>query len=96
MVSSVATSAALAVLDLIFFPNAWFLNDIVAICVAGAIIKFVVVKKLKTAALPLLFLWFFFVVRQFAITFHIEKFEQVLKIKIIPIFLQIPAILGDA
>ena len=58
-------------MDLWLFPNAWFLNNIVAVCVAGAIIKFVVVKKLRYASLPLLFLWCFFVVRQFAITFHI-------------------------
>ena len=64
-------SFVIAICDVLILPNAWFLNDLMAICVAGAIIKFIVVKKLKTAAFPLLILWVFFLVRQFAITFHI-------------------------
>lgn len=92
---SLFISLLLAGLDFVVMPNAWFLNDIIAICVAGAIIKFIVVKKLKSASLPLFFFWIFFVLMQFLIQFHIQDFEHVLKIKIINIFLQIPGIFGD-
>jgi hypothetical protein len=37
----------------------------------GALIKFVVIKKLKAAVWPLLILWLFFVFRQFVIVFHL-------------------------
>ena len=64
-------SMVIAICDVLILPNAWFLNDVVAICVAGAIIKFIVIKKLKTATVPLFILWIFFLIRQFAVTFHI-------------------------
>jgi hypothetical protein len=56
---------------MVVFPNAWFLNDLIAIMLAGTFIKFVVIKKIKAAILPLTILWIFFIVRQFAIEFHI-------------------------
>lgn len=58
-------------LDLMILPDAWPVNNLIGILVAGALIKFVVVKKLKTAVFPLLFLWVFFLFRQFIVVFHL-------------------------
>jgi len=64
-------STALIILDMFVFVNAWFFNDIIALLTVGALIKFIVIKKIKSAILPLTFLWIFFVFRQFAIELHI-------------------------
>ena len=69
--TSIGISIILIVLDIIMLPNAWFINDIIAILLTGTLVKFVVIKKIKSAILPLAFLWIFFLVRQFAIEFHI-------------------------
>lgn len=55
------------ILDILIVPNAWFMNDIIAILMTGTCIKFIVIKKIKAAVLPLALLWIFFIVRQFAI-----------------------------
>lgn len=65
--SSIFISCFLIIMDMFIFPNAWFLNDIIAILLTGTCIKFVVIKKVKAAVLPLAFLWIFFIIRQFAI-----------------------------
>jgi len=69
--SSIIIASTIIFLDMVVFPNAWFLNDLIAIMLAGTFIKFVVIKKIKAAILPLTILWIFFIVRQFAIEFHI-------------------------
>lgn len=92
---SLLLALAIGLLDVILLPDAWFINNFIGILVAGALIKFIVVKSLKSAIGPLLFLWLFFVLRQFAVLAHLENFEQVLQIKIVPLFLQLPAMLGD-
>ncbi len=56
-------------LDLLIVEDAWFLNDIIAFMVAGALIKFVVIKRLKASLLPLSTLWLCFAIRQFVIKF---------------------------
>ena len=76
-------------------PDAWPVNDLIAIFVAGALTKFIVIKKIKGAILPLTFLWVFFIFRQFIIFFHLENFEQALQMKIVPLFIQLPALFGD-
>lgn len=52
-----------AVMGLDFFmpevKDAWFLNDVISIMVAGAFIKFVIIKKLKTAVWGLGLMWVF-------------------------------------
>lgn len=60
----------IALIQVLVLPDAWPLNDLIATFVAGALIKFVVVKKLKQALLPLFFLWIFFIFRQFMVFFH--------------------------
>lgn len=39
--------------------DAWFLNDLISIMVAGAFIKFVIIRKLKTAIWALTVMWIF-------------------------------------
>lgn len=78
------------------FTDAWFMNDLIAVFVAGTMIKFVVIKKMRTSIIPMALLWAFFVMRQFAIDFQLQNFEQALEIRIIPLFLQIPTLLNDA
>lgn len=54
-------------LDMVILDDAWFINDLIAIFVAGTLIKFVVIKKMRTSIIPLAILWAFFIVRQFAV-----------------------------
>lgn len=70
--------------------DAWFLNDIIAVMVAGAFIKFVIIRKIKTAVWALGLLWIFCVFREFAKQFGLQKFDQGLGIRIVPLFLQMP------
>jgi hypothetical protein len=35
-------------LDMVILADAWFINDLIAIFVAGTLIKFVVIKKMRT------------------------------------------------
>lgn len=92
---SVVIALLISLIDTVILPDAWFINNLIAVLVAGALIKFVVIKKLKAALLPLVFLWLFFILRQFAINFHFENFEQALQIKIVPLFMQMPAMFND-
>ena len=92
---SLVFTLLIGVIDIIVLPDAWPINNLIGIFVAGALIKFIVIKKLKNAVIPLTFLWIFFVFRQFIIFLHVQNFEQALKVKIVPLFLQIPAIFGD-
>ena len=64
---SIGLTLVLGVVDILIFPDAWIVNNIIAVLVAGALIKFIVIKKLKTALFPLGFLWIFFIFRQFII-----------------------------
>ena len=64
---SVVLALVLGVVDVVILPDAWPVNNIIAILVAGALTKFIVIKKLKTAVFPLAFLWIFFIFRQFII-----------------------------
>lgn len=43
--------------------DAWFLNGIIAIMTAGAIVKFVIIRKIKTAVWALLIMWVFCLLR---------------------------------
>lgn len=97
MIYSIALflGALVIVVDMVIFTDAWFINNLIAILVAGAMVKFVVVKKMRTSIIPLLILWIFFVGRQFAIDFQLQNFEQALEIRVIPLFLQIPTMLND-
>lgn len=61
----------LGLTDLVILPDGWPINNIIAVLVAGTLIKFVVIKKLKSSILPLTFLWLFFVFRQFIVLFHV-------------------------
>ncbi len=71
IVISIFLSIFVGIVDTIILPDAWFINNIIAILVAGALIKFIVIKTLKSAILPLCFLWLFFILRQFAVIFHL-------------------------
>lgn len=51
-------------------PDAWPVNNLIAVLVSGTAIKFIVIKKLRTAVPYLILLWFFFIFRQFAILLH--------------------------
>lgn len=55
------------ILDMVILTDAWYINDLIAIFVAGTLIKFVVIKKMRTSIIPLTILWVFFIVRQFAV-----------------------------
>jgi hypothetical protein len=55
------------IFDMVILNDAWFINDLIAIFVAGTLIKFVVIKKMRTSIIPLGILWAFFIVRQFAV-----------------------------
>jgi hypothetical protein len=73
IIYSTSTLAAVFViaLDMFILPQAWFVNDFIAIVVSGTLIKFVVIKKMRTSIIPLAIFWIFFVIRQFAIEFRI-------------------------
>jgi len=71
---SIFLTLTLGVIDIVVLPDAWPINNFIAVLVAGALIKFIVIKKLKTALIPLAFLWLFFVFRQFIIFLHLENF----------------------
>jgi hypothetical protein len=92
---AIIISIMITITDVIVLPDAWFINNLIAILVSGALIKFIVIKKLKSSILPLTFLWLFFILRQFAISFHIQNFMQAMQIKIVPLFFQIPTIFSD-
>lgn len=70
--------------------DAWFLNDVIAVMVAGAFIKFVIIRKLKSAVWALGLLWVFCIFREFAKQFGLQKFDQGLGVRIVPLFLQMP------
>lgn len=71
--------------------DAWFLNDIIAIMIAGAFIKFVIIRKIKTSIWAIGLLWVFCIMREFAKHFRLQKFDQGLGIRVVPLFLQLPA-----
>lgn len=39
--------------------DAWFINDIIAVMIAGAVIKFVIVRKMKIALPAFIMMWIF-------------------------------------
>lgn len=73
IIYSTSTLAAVFViaLDMFILPQAWFVNDFIAVVVSGTLIKFVVIKKMRTSIIPLAIFWVFFVIRQFAIDFRL-------------------------
>lgn len=82
---------------ILFFDNfatlvedAWFLNDIIAIMMAGAFIKFFIIRKMKNAIWALVLMWVFCLLREFAKQFHLQKFDQGFGIRVLPIFVQLP------
>lgn len=85
---------SVTVMGLDFFApklrDAWFLNNIIAVMVAGAFIKFVIIRKMKSAVLALALMWVFCLFREFAKQFGLQKFDQGLGIRIVPLFLQMP------
>lgn len=85
---------SLTIMGLDFFVpmvrDAWFLNDVIAVMVAGAFIKFVIIRKIKSAVWALALMWVFCVFREFAKQFGLQKFDQGLGIRIVPLFLQMP------
>lgn len=70
--------------------DAWFLNDIIAVMIAGAVVKFVIIRKMKTAVWALGLMWIFCLFREFAKQFHLQKFDQGFGIRILPIYVQLP------
>lgn len=46
--------------------DAWFLNNIIAIMIAGAFTKFIIIRKFKSAIWGLSFMWVFCFLREFA------------------------------
>jgi hypothetical protein len=60
-------------LDLFILVDYWYLNNLIAILVSGCIIKFIVIRKLRTSILPLFILWLFSVMRQFI---HFQSVSQ--------------------
>lgn len=66
---------SVVVMGLDFFApmvrDAWFLNDVIAVMVAGAFIKFVIIRKLRSAVWALSLLWVFCIFREFAKQFGI-------------------------
>lgn len=71
---SLVVTILIGILDVFILPDAWPVNNFIGIFVAGTLIKFVVIKKFKSAILPLLFLWIFFIFRQFIVVFHLSSF----------------------
>lgn len=71
---SLTFSVFIMLMDVILLPNTWFANNIVASLVSAAIVKFIVIKKLKGAMLPLTVLWIFFIIRQIGMVIHIQDF----------------------
>lgn len=63
----IGTTFSIVLMGFDFFvsivQDAWFLNCIIAIMVAGAIIKFVIIRKVKTAVWALSVMWFFCLIR---------------------------------
>ena len=78
-----------------FLDGAYFLNDLVAFMVAGAFIKFIIIRKLKVSIWAVAAMWLFFTFRQFAVKIAILIFDEGLSIRINPLFLQIPIIGSD-
>jgi hypothetical protein len=76
MIYSIATviGAFIIITDMLILTDAWFINNLIAIFVAGTMIKFVVIKKMRTSIIPMLLLWIFFVLRQFAIDLQLQNF----------------------
>ena len=74
---SVVFALALVLTDELcpILTGAFFLNDIIAIMIAGAFIKFIVIRKLKTSIWAIVAMEIFFLVRQFAIKFHILNYD---------------------
>ena len=70
--------------------DSWFLNNIIAVMVAGAFIKFVIIRRLKTAIWALGVMWAFFWLREFAVYWGLQKYDQGTGIRIVPLFLQVP------
>jgi hypothetical protein len=68
---SILCSLMVIAVDAFVLPDAWFVNNIIALLVVGALIKFVVIKKLKAAVIPIVFLWFLFIFRQFFVIFRL-------------------------
>lgn len=57
-------------ITVLFFDNfgsvvedAWFLNDIIAIMIAGAFIKFFIIRKMKNAIWAIVMMWVFCLLR---------------------------------
>jgi hypothetical protein len=88
-------SGSLLFVDMFVLVDIWYINNLIAIIVAGSMIKFIVIRKLKSAILPLLLLWLFFILRQCGIVFRLQNFQSAMQIQIAPLFLQIPAFLQD-
>jgi hypothetical protein len=76
MIYSIGAVIAILIItiDMVMLIDAWFINNLIAIFVAGTMVKFVVIKKMRTSIFPMLLLWVFFVMRQFAIDFQIQNF----------------------
>jgi hypothetical protein len=70
--------------------DAWFLNDIIAIMVAGSFIKFLIIRKIKSALGGLILMWCFCVFREFIKQVGMQKFDQGLGIRVVPLYLQLP------
>lgn len=58
-------SLGIVFVDEFILEDFWYINDLVAILVSGCIIKFVVIRKMKTSIIPLVILWVFSIARQF-------------------------------
>ena len=75
-----------------YFDGAYFLNDLIAFMVAGAFIKFMIIRKLKSSIWAIVAMWVFFFLRQFAVRIGFLTFDEGLSIRIVPLFLQIPIV----
>jgi hypothetical protein len=71
--------------------DSWFLNDIIAIMISGAFIKFVIIRKMNSGVWAFAVMWFFCIFREFAKQLHVQKFDQGFGIRVLPIFVQLPS-----
>jgi FtsH-binding integral membrane protein len=70
--------------------DAWFINDIIAVMIAGVVIKFVIIYKLKGSIAGLIVVWIFCIFRECLQFMSFLKFDQGFGVRLYPLFLQIP------
>jgi hypothetical protein len=74
IILSFISTALLIFIDMIILDDVWYINNIIAIIVSASMVKFIVIRKLKSSLIPLTILWLFFILRQCGILFHLQDF----------------------